>query len=77
MQLWTEHLQGNIGTPDPIKGLKFFPGTQDDWPSNVKEAKKREHGHIRCYVNERGFDMFVGKGWPNVLDPCERHFTVF
>ena len=76
MQLWSEHLAGNLQETDPIKALKYFPGTQNDWPRNEVEAQKRKHGHIQCYVNVPGADLFVGKGWPNILDPNERHFKV-
>jgi phosphatidylserine/phosphatidylglycerophosphate/cardiolipin synthase-like enzyme len=74
--LWSEHLQRKIGTPDPLEALKLFPGTDDDWPTNEEEAEERARGHIRCYVNVPGKDLFVNKGWPNILDPCERHFTL-
>ena len=76
MQLWSEHLVRNLQETDPIKALKFFPGTQNVWPRNEVEAQKTKRGHIQCYVNVPGADLFVGKGWPNILDPNERHFTV-
>jgi phosphatidylserine/phosphatidylglycerophosphate/cardiolipin synthase-like enzyme len=76
LQLWNEHLQQNGLPPDPMTVLQGLPGTRDDWPRDVGEAEKRRFGHIQCYVNVPGKDMFLTNGWPNVLDPCERHFTL-
>ena len=75
-RLWKEHLGVTALVPDPSAALKYFPGTQDNWPTSEAEAEKKAIGHIRCYVNVPGKDMFVNKGWPNILDPCERHFTL-
>jgi phosphatidylserine/phosphatidylglycerophosphate/cardiolipin synthase-like enzyme len=78
-QLWREHLRSPAGmgdNADPVVDLGRFPGAGGVWPKTEAESRKRKIGRAQCYVNVPGADWFVGQGWPNLLDPTERHFRL-